>query len=252
MTSLKTKYKHVISLGSFCSTAMEIERYGFRDSSYPFDWVLSKSMKCVMELINTHFDRYVSYEMYQLQTAKYTYINKEHNIWFVHDFNEWDSFESQFESVREKYSRRIERFYAAIKEPTVFLRYIETEEEMSYIDTNYPVIVADLKAFNVENRIIFIVNSNILDKEQKKDYEIYSVLKDDNDTVARQFFDQLPELQNLLADRFYSTEVIDSNKKFFHKKQKLKRQRNRKKMFVKTLNILQGKKEYQHDKKLDV
>lgn len=47
-------YKHVISLGSFCSPALKIERLGLRDGSYPFDWVLSRSMNNVVELITLH------------------------------------------------------------------------------------------------------------------------------------------------------------------------------------------------------
>lgn len=37
----ETNYKHVISLGFFCSVALELERKGLRDASYPFDWLIS-------------------------------------------------------------------------------------------------------------------------------------------------------------------------------------------------------------------
>ena len=35
------EYKHFISLGYFCSVAMELERFGLRSESGPFDWVIS-------------------------------------------------------------------------------------------------------------------------------------------------------------------------------------------------------------------
>ena len=34
-------YRHVVSLGWFCSVAEEIERLGLRNASYPFDWILT-------------------------------------------------------------------------------------------------------------------------------------------------------------------------------------------------------------------
>ncbi len=37
-----TKFEHVISLGFFCSPALELKKLGFRDASYPFDWVISE------------------------------------------------------------------------------------------------------------------------------------------------------------------------------------------------------------------
>lgn len=73
----EVKFKHIISLGSFCSPALEIERHGFRDASYPFDWVLSKSFKEVMNLLQTEFHDYLSNNMYQCLDAPYTYVNME-------------------------------------------------------------------------------------------------------------------------------------------------------------------------------
>lgn len=69
-------YKHVISLGSFCSPALEIERLGLRDGSYPFDWVLSRSMNNVVELISNGFSDLFNVDyFYQWKSQCSTYEN---------------------------------------------------------------------------------------------------------------------------------------------------------------------------------
>ncbi|MDL2301710.1 papain-like cysteine peptidase, partial [Lachnospiraceae bacterium OttesenSCG-928-D06] len=121
---LETKqFTHIISLGSFCSPALEIERLGMRDGSYPFDWVLSHSFEEVMALIDNKFDDFLNEStLYQAKNKPMIYINPKHNIVFIHDFSAFDSLENQFPQVLEKYNRRISKFYQAILQPTLFLR----------------------------------------------------------------------------------------------------------------------------------
>ena len=45
-----------ISLGYFCSVASELERYGLRGESYPFDWVIS-DFGGVVEAIQNNFTK---------------------------------------------------------------------------------------------------------------------------------------------------------------------------------------------------
>lgn len=239
------KYKHIISLGSFCSPALEIERFGFRDFSYPFDWVLSKSFMSVLKLIQTNFEDFIPDELYQVEDARYIYVNKKMNIWFVHDFDEWSPLCEQIEVVRDKYARRIQRFNEAIRQETIFLRYIENNDELNYVNENYSSIRNYLRTYNKENEIIFIAN---FDLKRTNDFEIpiYYVYKDIDDSVARSFLNQLPQLVEMLYECYYSKEAIKNNSNFYKKKIKKKRVIKINRKIKKIKYLLKGKREYQH------
>ena len=52
-------FSHFISLGYFCSVALELERVGLRSASSPFDWLVS-DFSGVIDLIENHFDSFWS------------------------------------------------------------------------------------------------------------------------------------------------------------------------------------------------
>lgn len=117
-------------------------------------------------------------------------------------------------SVYKKYKRRIHRFYQSIKKPSLFLRYIESQDELEWIERNYDRIISLLKSFNDNNSIIWIANDEICSEQLK----IYNVEKDKNDSVARNFLDANKDLKNYLEMLDYKERV--SNIEFYNKKQK--------------------------------
>ena len=119
------RFKNIISLGHFCSPAMEFERLGCRKYSFPFDWLITPDFNIVIDLIENNFADFLN-EEYLNQIKQYPsyYRNIKYNIDFYHDFSPLKSFDSQISEVSEKYQRRIERFYKQIDTPTLFCRYI--------------------------------------------------------------------------------------------------------------------------------
>lgn len=239
------KYKHFISLGFFCSVALELERIGLRDCSSPFDWCISE-WEGVERAIDTHFKDFLMYEnMYQDRKKRKNYMDVEYGISFFHDFNDYKPLKMQMKKVKQKYNRRIERFYKNIQEPTLFIRYISSESEareIDYLEDNYEEILNKLKSYNENNNIIFIANDGIVSDK----LEIYNVSKDENDTVARNFLEKNKKLYDLLNGYEYS--LRDANyHKFLEKQEKkenfLKNKANNlsRKMFGK----------YIHDKQYD-
>ena len=110
------QYKHFISLGYFCSVALELERIGLRSTSYPFDWCIS-NYEGVIDAIENQFENFLNYDfLLQSDTVHEHYFNEKYKIWFFHDFDKYYSLEKQLSNVRDKYLRRIERFYEDIKE----------------------------------------------------------------------------------------------------------------------------------------
>lgn len=196
------QYKHIISLGYFCSVALELERFGLRDCSYPFDWVTIGAKNAFM-LINNGFKDFLMYDnLFQNKTDRHIYKDIAYDICFYHDFNKYDFLSKQLSVVKEKYNRRINKFYQKIKEPTLFVRYISDEEkdikgkakELCWLENNIDYILTTIKKFNKNNNIIFIGNIGL--KSDK--FKIYNVNPDVNDRVARRPF-ETPVLKKMFT-----------------------------------------------------
>ena len=188
--SRNNKFEHIISLGFFCSVAMEIERIKRRDASYPFDWCISE-FTGVIDLINNNFDNFLKYEQLMQNSSYHSHYMNQYGIQFFHDFNEYQSLKEQLDNVTKKYNRRIKRFYKTIKTSTLFVRYVCDQQEINYILENYISILAAVKKYNPKNTIIFIVNNDI----DSFGIKCYRVEKDDNDSVARYFLNKNEELK---------------------------------------------------------
>ncbi|NEG78727.1 DUF1796 family putative cysteine peptidase [Bifidobacterium avesanii] len=163
-----TQFAHCISLGYFCSTAMELERYGLRDCSSPFDWCISP-WTGVEQCLANGFDKLLEPSLlYQSKNEPSHYKNIRYGIEFFHDFNSHRSLQEQLPDIRRKYQRRCDRFLSNICEPTLFIRYVASEPrmsirsdgssltEMQYITCHSQEIINMIKSFNINNRLILI------------------------------------------------------------------------------------------------
>ena len=190
------KYQNVVSLGFFCSPAIELNNLNLRKSSQPFDWLISSKFNQVLELINNGFEDFLNPDfLFQLKQYPRYYRNIKYDIDFYHDFDELKSFNKQIDKIKQKYDRRIARFYNTIKEPTLFLRYICSKEEVVYINNNYEKISKLLKTYNANNDIIFVANKEDSYLKTSSDIKVWYVEKDNNDVVARHFLQKNPEIK---------------------------------------------------------
>ena len=242
------QYKNFISLGYFCSVALELEKIGLRSTSSPFDWVIS-NYEGVINAMQNHFEDFLSYDhLLQSESIRKRYFDEKYRMWFFHDFDQYHSLKAQLPDVKAKYLRRIDRFYEDIKQPTLFVRYIsdETEEEVEYIKKNHTKIKELLKSFNEANEVLYIANSGGK-KLQELDYiKVFRVDRDDQDVVARHFLDKNEELRQLFEMFEYS--LRHQNLEFYNSKQKKKRN-----IFFKIKRVISvGSKkvlpEYKHDR----
>ena len=128
-TSMKKKFNQIISLGHFCSVALEMERIGLRNDSYPFDWLITSDFDKVLDLIENRFDVFLDKSDLEQEEDKNHYLSRRNNLHFYHDFKYNDvPFDQQFESVERKYQRRIDRFYSSATQPTLFIRYLSASD----------------------------------------------------------------------------------------------------------------------------
>lgn len=200
-----------VSLGYFCSVALELDRIGLRQESFPFDWLITESFESVMNLIKNNFNCFLLKEnLYQESNISPNYYyDNTCKIHFYHDFNSVDTLDNQYDKIKEKYDKRIERFYNRIKSPTIFIRYCCNKDEIDYIQENRTNIELFLKSFNSENKIIYI--SDI--KNTGLDW-VYYVKKGKHGGVARKFLKKLPQLDVFLRNSSLLTkEQIIRNKK---------------------------------------
>lgn len=197
-----TEFRHFISLGSFCSVALDLEALGLREASMPFDWNIDLRFEGVIDCIEKGFEHFLDEEeLRQSEEAPEHYMNR-YEIQFFHDFNMWDPLREQLPAVQDKYERRILHFYQITAEPTLFIRYMDdrileedgTPHELRYVEENYGHVMDVLKGLNPDNELILIANSGVKSDKLK----IYSVEKDKGDIVARVPREKNRELGELL------------------------------------------------------
>ena len=237
---------HYISLGYFCSIAMELEKLGLRSESSPFDWLIS-DFEGVIHAIDNHFEDFLEQKYLAQNSRDHShYKNVKYDVQFFHDFDPYQPLQDQLPSVQDKYNRRIQRFYKSITEPTLFIRYINdkpnadnTSKELHWIEENYDSVIALLKSFNAQNDILFIANDGVTSQKIK----IYNVPKDDGDSVARSPLTKTPALQEI----FYNIDLPEKQlniERYLQKQQSKRKSRLKKKLFTLLKKLFH--KEYVH------
>lgn len=242
---------NVISLGYFCSVASEMERIGLRTHSGPFDWQACVDFQKRIELINSNFKEFfenlTEKGLYQKTSEPWIYYMKSCGVFLVHDFSMYKPLSEQLPAVRNMYERRVKSFYRQITQKTLFIYYINTEEDASYINNNIDYIKSSLKSYNKGNEILFVSN---IDRHLTVS-PVYYVRPDKGDTVARKFLDCNDELRNFLVSLPFDETQKRENIKFYRRK------RFRKKILTPIIKLTKlinriSKKQYVHSLQVSV
>ena len=121
-------YDLVYSLGRDCACAMYMSKYGLRTYSGPFDWLtmplsMNDEFQRRIECILTDFKYFWNQEDFKFLPKDPSVFNDEHcdyyenvktGFYFYHDFPTGIPMEESLPKVKEKYQRRIDRFYSEI------------------------------------------------------------------------------------------------------------------------------------------
>lgn len=121
-----------ISVGSDCSVAYQLQKFGYRNKAYPFDWIHTKKLRKLIELIDNDFDIFTDLKV-KNYSENFPYLNTgiwtldklgttrvtniKYKIDFVHDFKT-SHINTEIDHVKQKYNRRIKRFYEIMKDET--------------------------------------------------------------------------------------------------------------------------------------
>lgn len=121
---MQKKYDIVYSIGRDCACATYLIQSGLRLASGPFDWLTNASFEDRFVLMLNDFQYFLDKE-YMKQMLKPTqisvdknndyYENTKTNLYFWHDFPADKTFDDVYSDVKQKYERRINRFYNNIK-----------------------------------------------------------------------------------------------------------------------------------------
>jgi hypothetical protein len=191
----------VISLGHFCSTALELQRYGLRDGSYPLDWNISP-IEPTMALVESGFQGFLQLELLERDPERSDVVNdKGSGIAVYNSFSGELPIAAQYETVRARYARRIKRYRRAVAQPTLFVRYMVDGEEFSYLDEHMPAVLAALRKTNPGNDLLLIGNADL--PATCGGLPLYTVEVDDGDVVARRFAGKNRELNRKLLGLNY-------------------------------------------------
>lgn len=138
----KERYDYICSIGSSCLCAMSLHDAGLRLSSGPFDWLLGPSLKSRAEMIANGFAGWFEREDLRcigktdivnaksVKIQRDGYVNDRTGYTFLYDFDAGSSFDEAYPAVREKYERRIERFYNLMRASRrVLLVWVENQYE---------------------------------------------------------------------------------------------------------------------------
>lgn len=150
-----TSYKHCISLGWYCGTASSMSKYGLRSCSGPFDWYFS-DLESVLKVIETDFsDFMIRDNLYADENDPFVFHDKKYGFTCQHDII--NNLDTDYVQIQEKYTRRAKRFMQDIKQPTIFIRAVRSEQEISFIKDNSAYIYNVIRRSNANNEIIFLV-----------------------------------------------------------------------------------------------
>lgn len=205
----RPRYEYVVSLGSFCGPALELRRYGLREASYPFDWVVI-NVEALVQVLERRFTGFLQWDAMVPHPILPHVVRDSHScVDFHHDFDHTRDLEVQCDSVLQRYQRRIDRFYASAANRTLFVLYLVSDADYAYLDANFTRLMELLRGLNPGNDLILIANSN--QPSVCGGSSVYLVDPDEGDTVARRFLAKNRDLRlHLLFLRYPITRRISN------------------------------------------
>lgn len=131
MHGLSDSYDFAFSIGGACACTQALRRSGLQHLTFPLDWAGTGSIVKNANLIVGGFDGFLDESAYQYcgptPDAPYDiYHNKTVGIYFSHDFPRGRALSESWQSVSERFRRRIGRFNQLMAESRkILVVYVE-------------------------------------------------------------------------------------------------------------------------------
>lgn len=167
----------IYSVGADCACSIYMKKAALRSTSGPFDWITGASLEKRIDLICNNFDGFLNINNLTKMVIPSngirdnendSYICSETNFKFFHDFKRDIDLNFSFNEVKEKYCRRINRFYKNIKKYKNVL-FIYFSQDSSLDEKNILLFHSQLcEKFNKKIYFLFIQHEEDLEPRNIK------------------------------------------------------------------------------------
>jgi hypothetical protein len=166
------KKREIISIGSNCSVAYQLQQNNYRYNSYPFDWLKIDNLTSIIMCLKDNFKDFIPNKDIVKYTDKFPLITNDnfpinndikssnvvitnkYNMTFCHDFNE--NLEN-YDLICEKYKKRIHKF---INNLTIGCDLIYHELKPKKLNKkDIDIIIDFIKNYNNRNTLTIIINN---------------------------------------------------------------------------------------------
>lgn len=136
------EYDLIVSLGASCACTMALRDVGLQQGSWPLDWAASPGLVRAVETIENDFEHWFDCEDLELWDVRLqeggvqrVYRNRRTGFGFPHEFTNASPIEKSYAVEREKYLRRIDRFYRCVSsQKKVLAVYLEVATRLRQPD----------------------------------------------------------------------------------------------------------------------
>lgn len=136
------EYDQIFSLGASCACTMALRDVGLQQVSWPLDWAASPGLVRAIEMIENGFEHWFDREDLELWDVRLqqggvqrVYRNRRTDFGFPHEFTNASPIEKSYSAEREKYDRRIARFYDCMsRQKKVLAIYLEVATRLRQPD----------------------------------------------------------------------------------------------------------------------
>ncbi|MEI7410316.1 DUF1796 family putative cysteine peptidase [Pectobacterium aroidearum] len=192
------EYDMIYSIGRDCACSEYLKKHGLRISSGPFDWLTNASFEERFTLLLNDFKDFLNPEDFiplekdpsvlNDNNCDY-YKNKNTNFYYYHDFPINVKFSDSFNKVKEKYSKRISRFYFNVK-------------------NKERILLVWFSHYHTTDDNVVIDNCNELCKKMGKNIDFLII--EHNENLSKDYIEKRKIATNILRVNLY-TITLDSS-----------------------------------------
>lgn len=201
-------FDYYVSLGASCPIAASMSKYGLRSFSAPFDWLITPSLKWVLYYLETDFNDFLLQEnLERYDEHSKHFCDKKSGIKFIHD-NE--NFETEYDRLKDKYNRRINRFINRSKSRICYLRSLRSKEELEYVIGNAAYIKYVIRKQNCHSEIVFLCSKDleIPDEFEFQHYIMPGIWSGTSRRNLRAHFDHADDFLNFCGENYLGVNLI--------------------------------------------
>jgi hypothetical protein len=116
-------YDDIINLGSYCQSAYQLGVHNLRRYALPFDYLVTP-FDTLAAILEQKFAGFLDPANFTLNLENGLIEDARHRTQLLHDFKVDDTFLNDYESISEKYQRRIDRLFGILESSrkVIFIR----------------------------------------------------------------------------------------------------------------------------------